>query len=153
MQNRVRLELTSRTYLNHGDDLRPRLAHCPHPQRLPFLFDIRPQLIQLDMTQVQIPKEALVQFSTLRSATCQPCPQRTLLDPNASCNADTSIPNTNKFIAKKMIFDKVFSRYNKVHLRIVNFVSHNWQYRSGMRSYFPCDPYPIKAWILSSATR
>ncbi len=44
--------------------------------------------------------------------------------PSASCNAEVSIPSTSKLIDMKMIFDKVFSRYNKLCLRIVNFVSH-----------------------------
>jgi len=53
---------------------------------------------------------------------------------SASCNADTSIPNTSKFIARKMIFDNVFSRYDRVHFRTVNFILQHWQYRSGMCS-------------------
>jgi hypothetical protein len=33
-----------------------------------------------------------------------------------------------------MIFDNVFSRYDRVHFRTVNFILQHWQYRSGMCS-------------------
>ncbi len=44
--------------------------------------------------------------------------------PSASCNAELSIPGTSKLIAMKIVFDKVFSRYNNVCFRIVNLLPH-----------------------------
>ena len=72
------------------------------------LFHIRPQLIQLDMSERQVFEEALMQFPTLRSA-----PRRhvrkvlSCISMTCSCNADTSIPSTSKLIAMHTTLDRV----------------------------------------------
>jgi hypothetical protein len=76
--------LGTRTNLENRDELVLGIAGDPNPQVLLRLFDIGPQLIELDMGEFQLGEEVLVELLALHAAAGQP-------------GADGHLPNAEDF--------------------------------------------------------
>jgi hypothetical protein len=72
MDDRVGSVLGTRSELDDGDELGLGIANGPDPDLLPGLLDVSPELIELDVDELEIGEEEIVEFAAVIAASGEP---------------------------------------------------------------------------------
>ena len=72
MDDRVGGVLSTRSELDDGDDLGLGIANGPDPDLLPGMLDVSPELIELDVDELEVGEEEIVEFSAVIAASGEP---------------------------------------------------------------------------------
>jgi hypothetical protein len=72
MHHRVRRILGSRPQVQYRDDFAERVKGDPQPQSVRPAAEPRPQLVELNVREGEIPKDAVVEGGTMCPSPCQP---------------------------------------------------------------------------------
>jgi len=116
MYDRISHLLGPRANMENWNELVFGFAGDPDPQILLGLLEIGPKFIELDMSQFEVGKEALVELFTLQAAALRDNQVRRVISrmPKTSSIAEISTPTTSKCKTLATVVDRVFKRYKTV---------------------------------------
>jgi len=72
MDDRVGSFLSTRSELDDGDNLGLGIANGPDPDLLPGMLDVSPELIELDVDELELGEEEIVEFTAVITASGEP---------------------------------------------------------------------------------
>ena len=72
MDDRVGSILSTRSELDDGDNLGLGIANGPDPDLLPGMLDVSPELIELDVDELELGEEEIVEFTAVITASGEP---------------------------------------------------------------------------------